>query len=119
MFYSNQPSEADSISLISNPGDVIVMGTDGLFDNMFDSQIVDVVNRSFERERLSSLAGKSSAALSGDIWIPEQSHCRKVAEDVVLKAKENSLNTRWYSPYAQKARAAGDLKTGLGGKTVS
>jgi protein phosphatase PTC7 len=37
------PADADRLSIPVLPGDIIVLGTDGLFDNMFDDEILQLV----------------------------------------------------------------------------
>ena len=39
--YFLRPSDADTATISIQKGDLIVMATDGLFDNMFQSQIVE------------------------------------------------------------------------------
>jgi len=41
---TNVPSDATRISIEVMEGDVIVTGTDGLFDNLYDQEIVEIVN---------------------------------------------------------------------------
>jgi len=40
---AERPDQADSIELDVEMGDFVVMGTDGLFDNLFDQDIVDIL----------------------------------------------------------------------------
>lgn len=41
---ANVPEDANTISFEMKEGDMIVMGSDGLFDNLFDGEILDIVN---------------------------------------------------------------------------
>jgi protein phosphatase PTC7 len=38
------PSDADDVRMEVREGDIIVIGSDGLFDNLFDYEILDIVN---------------------------------------------------------------------------
>ena len=39
-----RPSEADEFSILLKNNDIIIMATDGLFDNVTEKQILDVIN---------------------------------------------------------------------------
>ena len=41
LLFLHRPSDAETTTLPIQQGDVIVMATDGLFDNVFQDQIVD------------------------------------------------------------------------------
>lgn len=43
---TNVPSDAVDVSFEVQEGDIIILGSDGLFDNLFDSEILDIVNTS-------------------------------------------------------------------------
>ncbi|KAM7508918.1 hypothetical protein LguiA_019371 [Lonicera macranthoides] len=45
---TDNPSSADEMVVVVEPGDVIVAGTDGLFDNVFESEIEALVNVGLE-----------------------------------------------------------------------
>ena len=40
---SDSPSSSMRFELVVQPGDVLVLGTDGLWDNCFDEEIMNVV----------------------------------------------------------------------------
>ena len=44
------PSDADRLSIPLEPGDIVVLGTDGLFDNMFDDEILLLVNENTRKQ---------------------------------------------------------------------
>ena len=68
------------------PGDIIVMATDGLFDNLFMDRIMELVNNSRERENIALLLSSEA-----------------------FKASQDQLND---SPHALKARNAGFFYSG-------
>ena len=41
---ADAPEDADVYELDVEPGDVVVLGTDGLFDNMWDDQLAAIVH---------------------------------------------------------------------------
>lgn len=83
---SDHPSEGKSESLQLKVNDVIILGSDGLFDNIFDNRILEIVNQeifhiNFEKQksltqisrnivkRLTVEAKKLGETLQG-IWTP-------------------------------------------------
>jgi len=64
--------------------DILIVGTDGLFDNMYDKQITEIINP-FIKE-------------SDDILDTEL-----VAQIIAKQAEKLSLNTTWMSPFAKHA----------------
>lgn len=74
-------------------GDIIVVGTDGLFDNMHASEIVEVINRGTK----------------------EGSDPQHVACSIANLALYNSFDKYIDTPYARAARSAGHKHT-RGGK---
>ncbi|KAL7574607.1 hypothetical protein ACA910_002960 [Epithemia clementina (nom. ined.)] len=93
----DKPRDGTKLNIELMRGDTIVMGSDGVFDNLSDAEIVDLVTVSLDRPNVkpSYLAKK----------ISDQS--RKV-----------SLNGKAATPYAKQAKKNGDpdFADGVGGK---
>ncbi|GJP48681.1 hypothetical protein CLOM_g7965 [Closterium sp. NIES-68] len=81
----DSPLAADVYSLPVAPGDVVVMGTDGLFDNVFDSEVSSLV---------------AHALLRG---LPPQA----TAEHLAALARDRALDRFRLSPFARAAQEAG------------
>lgn len=80
----DDPAKADyNVHDIQN-NDILIVGSDGLFDNMFDRQITEII-APFVKE-------------SDEILDPEL-----VAEMIGKQAETLSLNTKWMSPFAKHA----------------
>lgn len=58
------PEDAAPFLFYAKPGDILVMGTDGLFDNMFDADIVTAVTALTKRK-----AGASADAIAAGLTI--------------------------------------------------
>jgi serine/threonine protein phosphatase PrpC len=43
-FWNDDPSEALTYNSYVKPGDIIILGTDGLFDNLFINDILNIVD---------------------------------------------------------------------------
>jgi len=89
-----QPSDADLANLELREGDKIVLGTDGLFDNLFDSEILEIVNSSTYN------LGKKNMIESIDIR-------ESIAEQLAKKAYEKSKNPCTSTPFSQHAKVHG------------
>ncbi|OIT38084.1 PREDICTED: probable protein phosphatase 2C 55 [Nicotiana attenuata] len=85
--HSNDPSVAEKISFQVKAGDIIVMGTDGLFDNVHDFELELVVNNGV------------------DSW--ESDAPDTLAWRIAQYALENSKNTELYTPYVRECSKAG------------
>ncbi|XP_019184557.1 PREDICTED: probable protein phosphatase 2C 55 [Ipomoea nil] len=87
------PTAAEKFEVKVKPGDIIVMATDGLFDNVHESELEDLVNRSGSDKKLMKLA-------------------RKIAR----YALKNSLNGNIDTPFSASTRIAGIDEHAIGGK---
>ncbi|KZV58159.1 putative protein phosphatase 2C 55 [Dorcoceras hygrometricum] len=81
---------AAELKLQMEAGDVIVVGTDGLFDNLFPEEIEAMVKVSLQRDDQPNV----------------------LAESLAKAALEKSLDTNCKSPYVAAAQAAGLVYTG-------
>ena len=81
------PKDAQEYTLKIQRGDIIIMGSDGLFDNVFDEDILDIVN-SFESKKRFNPQLVSDALLN---------RAREVAEDSRAR----------YSPFQERAKEEG------------
>lgn len=79
-------------------GDVIVVGTDGLFDNVFDETIVDLVS--------SSLSSASATDVNAQL--------EKAAKAIATTAHKLAADPRYRSPFA--VNALKNRRMFLGGK---
>lgn len=82
----DHPSVAFPQSHQVQKGDILVLGTDGLFDNLFDENIISEVE---------GYLAKSPFSAS------------EIAQKIALSAYKKSLDSKWPSPFALNARKAG------------
>ncbi|KAG1664775.1 hypothetical protein FOA52_013627 [Chlamydomonas sp. UWO 241] len=61
---ADDAGKAETALLVVRPGDVVVLATDGLFDNVFDDEVAQIVGRTVS-ERLAAPAPLSDAPYSG------------------------------------------------------
>ena len=87
---SDAPSDADAFSVSVRPGDVVVLGTDGLFDNVFADEAARMA---------------CAAAAAGE-------EPRAAADALAAFARARAGDTRAASPFAVAAQAMGYPYTG-------
>lgn len=87
----DNPNVACTQSHQVQKGDILVLGTDGLFDNLYDDKIIQEVE---------SLLTQSPFPAS------------KIAQNIAYAAYEKSLDPKWLSPFSQNARKAGYRSNG-------
>lgn len=80
------------IVLQVQPGDVIVGGSDGLFDNVFDEDIADVISRELN-------GGPQDASTATSL-----------AEKIAIIAHENGKSKTVKTPWAVESAAAGQVR---------
>eukprot|EP00210_Caulerpa_lentillifera_P004292 g4095.t1 len=83
--------DADGYKVHVEEGDVIIMGSDGIFDNIWDEGLEEIVEATLVR-------------------LPDRSECSAMAmaNAISLAAHRNALNPEFYSPWTDGAtRAAG------------
>ncbi|OAF64967.1 hypothetical protein A3Q56_07321, partial [Intoshia linei] len=86
---SNTPTDADNYKLGIELNDIILIATDGLFDNMFNIEIL---------ENLKSLNTNSTHLMQ---------HMQDVVNNIVKKAHSNAFDSEWMSPFAETAHQHG------------
>mmetsp|Transcript_4587 Transcript_4587/g.6977 ORF Transcript_4587/g.6977 Transcript_4587/m.6977 type:complete len:267 (-) Transcript_4587:619-1419(-) len=91
----DRPRDGTILTTKLVPGDVIVTGSDGVFDNLDDEQLLEIVNDP-------SLAGKAP----------------QTAQRIVAESRRISLDPEAPTPYAKLAKRNrySNYSTGLGGK---
>jgi len=80
---ADSPDTAINNSHLLKKGDIVVVASDGLFDNLYDRQIVKMVNQLKDRSE------------------------RTIAKELGHSAFNFSLNTKYNSPFSRGARKSG------------
>jgi len=63
---SDLPEHSQVIEIAVQPGDLVVVGSDGLFDNLFDDEIVDMTMRAHEPVTISQMIARKAYAVASD-----------------------------------------------------
>lgn len=80
--------DADKYKIQVLPGDILILGSDGLFDNMWNEDLVDLVD----------------TAMLG--LAPSEHASKTIATAVALAAHQNAANGNFRSPWTVGATAA-------------
>ena len=75
-------------------GDLIIAGSDGLFDNVYLNTIENLVNKQIKKTPY------------------KKPHLKKIADRLAQEAYHNSLNVNFHSPFAKEAKENNQLFEG-------
>eukprot|EP01135_Chromosphaera_perkinsii_P007642 Nk52_evm98s914 gene=Nk52_evmTU98s914 len=88
----DSPLDAQEGALQLEQGDIVILGTDGVFDNMYDAEILQQVQR--------------TSGDCGSVEKDPQKFCMKLAENVVNESRRLATDDKRISPFARSATAA-------------
>ncbi|ORE05292.1 protein serine/threonine phosphatase 2C [Rhizopus microsporus var. microsporus] len=88
------PKDADTKKFYLKNGDLILLATDGYFDNMYSEETLEIINAGME-----SIEGKDPDMVKATI--------RRLAKTLTEKARRQSLDPKRLSPWAKAAQAHG------------
>lgn len=101
------PREADIIRFPVVPGDIIVLATDGLFDNVDETEMLDITQKWMDKQAKSA---------SGSIVEPgDSAELNSLAKQLVNHAYELSMDTTRDGPFAVLAKE-NDINWTQGGR---
>lgn len=92
------PKDADTASIPVMPGDIVLLATDGLFDNLDLAEIVELVSQWEKEQFLSKGNDLRDPATNG------QASIDLLAKRLVERAREVSLDKERDSPFALLAK---------------
>lgn len=95
----HKPSDAEVMRIRANPGDLVVMGSDGLFDNLYDQDVLAMLHE-YVREVGRTDVLRMQAALDA------------AATDIVAKAVAVSQDRHAATPFAEKMLEGGYQHSG-------
>ncbi|KAL4528610.1 hypothetical protein Ndes2526B_g07275 [Nannochloris sp. 'desiccata'] len=104
---SNVPDDAHRYNVVVQPGDVIVMGSDGLWDNLWDHELEIVVAEELEKlgggGKFGGGGGGIKSAADGgivDLSYKGQQTVQALAVRLAKLASKHSKDSRYNSPFA-------------------
>eukprot|EP00603_Paraphysomonas_imperforata_P008408 CAMPEP_0114426742 /NCGR_PEP_ID=MMETSP0103-20121206/7963_1 /TAXON_ID=37642 ORGANISM="Paraphysomonas imperforata, Strain PA2" /NCGR_SAMPLE_ID=MMETSP0103 /ASSEMBLY_ACC=CAM_ASM_000201 /LENGTH=602 /DNA_ID=CAMNT_0001595729 /DNA_START=383 /DNA_END=2191 /DNA_ORIENTATION=+ len=97
-----QPVDADTASIPLMPGDVVVLASDGLFDNLEISEIIAIISEwEQEEEQVHGGSGDEEARVENSSY---DGRCQALARSLVVSARAASLSKDKDSPFALLAK---------------
>jgi protein phosphatase PTC7 len=108
----DQPAQGTKLNVELLPGDLCIMGSDGIFDNLSDRDVIKL---------LTSTPGFATL-IRGNAAVPDASTAQRLLKTACQKicdvARQVSLDATAVTPYAKEAKLQRDPQyaTGLGGK---
>jgi protein phosphatase PTC7 len=101
---SNVPGDAHRYSIAVQPGDVIIMGSDGLWDNLWDHELETVVAEELEKmvavEKTGDGGGTSDGSSSNLNQFTGQEQVQELADRLAKLAAKHSKDSKYSSPFA-------------------
>jgi len=108
LYFRDNPSDAYQATHQLQDGDVILLATDGFFDNVFSDEAVTIVNKELEDILISD-------KVMWDNNVEElTSRVRRLSRRLTDTARRFSMDPKRVSPFAQSAKRSGESR--LGGK---
>eukprot|EP00899_Mesostigma_viride_P009274 jgi/Mesvir1/18348/Mv14246-RA.1 len=101
--YSDFACDAEDITEALKEGDIIVLASDGVWDNMFDADIAELVMQELFRYEGRTKYTQTEA----------QQTAQRLADAIAEQASRNSLNPKYPSPYSLDAAAHGESDLSL------
>lgn len=101
----DSPQHADLYTFPVQEGDLVVLGSDGLFDNIHDHELCQLVALSLPRAEAKTGEGQLSA---GTAQVDPQGLAKGIAQAAFLRSQDPTLRT----PFSVHARDAGFFHTG-------
>ncbi|PAA82149.1 hypothetical protein BOX15_Mlig013244g1 [Macrostomum lignano] len=118
-----KPGECELYSIVLEPGDVVLMATDGLWDNLYQKTIEEIFRHAFQASRIKVSEPKTAAAAqptkstvdeSAEVETEASPPLEAASRILVDAATYLSAEQSYFSPFCQSAKDAG-LKY-VGGK---
>jgi len=63
---ADRPEHAQVTEVDVQPGDLVVLGSDGLFDNLYDDEIVELTSKAYEPVTISQLIARQAYTVASD-----------------------------------------------------
>ena len=109
VFWNDDPKTADTYQARVKLGDIVILGTDGLFDNLFLDDILDIVDQYMNAHfaglgvhKITNQSSDSSLDLSHSPLNFTQVHASELCKKLAAEARERSKSTSIISPFEHK-----------------
>ncbi|CAH1764660.1 22479_t:CDS:2 [Entrophospora sp. SA101] len=107
LYFKDKPSDAYQASHQLQDGDVILLATDGFFDNVFSYEAVAIVNK-----ELRNVINRDRTFYDSGNLDELRTHVKKLSRQLTDTARRFSLDSRRVSPFSQSAKKSGENRIG-------
>lgn len=98
----DEPSDAELYTFKAEAGDLFILGSDGLFDNLYDAELCDIINNDIPSTSLGGEAQACATPVAAAAGAPGDL-AKKLAEAASRKSACQTSTT----PFSESAKAAG------------
>lgn len=120
-FYKDQPSDADAYQFKCQKGDIVILASDGVFDNLYTHEIVKIISTYLAKEQkeLEQTLGYNHLRSGSVINCLDSFDAKDIAKKLAMKALKTSLSTDCTSPFGEKVNnllkssSPGEIKIGV------
>ncbi|QSL64372.1 hypothetical protein MERGE_001673 [Pneumocystis wakefieldiae] len=103
-YIKNEVDEADVYNHQLKHGDVVLLSTDGILDNLFFEGIERVVTKTLVEAGIWLKSGQNILPCEGNVSKDQLLVAAQVSRHLVVSAKKNAQNTKIDTPFALEAR---------------
>ena len=107
-YFADHPDDADNYHCQVMKGDIVLLATDGLFDNLYTKDIINIVNKYIMKEVKSiypcSWGNMEEITSTLQYFNTEDVHT--IARKLSAKAWLNALSPNFVSPFSQKMKSS-------------
>lgn len=118
-FWNDSPRDANTYKFPVKKGDILVMGTDGLYDNMYTKDIIRIVNKYVTKElkELNKVYPKCEAFSSMKDMVEcfDAKDASNIAKRLTMKAYQNSVSSTLTTPFGEKVNQLCKQRVAEGG----
>lgn len=103
-YYSDKPEDAEEYKWKLQRGDIILLATDGLFDNLYTKDIIKTATQFLKKHsRDLKISGcDPESEVSTIVHCLESCDADELARNLTLKAWKKSLSSNYLSPFGRK-----------------
>lgn len=120
---SDTPEMADLYDIKVQPGDLVILGTDGIFDNLFDQEISGLVSLAISpaeaaildpllKSAKTSIPCHPNAVVPPNLYPTTATSAKNVAKALAAAAFHRSQDPRARTPFGRQSKRAGTFLTG-------
>lgn len=101
-FWEDKPSQADAYEVEVQPGDIVLLATDGLFDNLFLKEILETVKAYCDEQNTKISQTENIFGFSHSFYDMDEEEAKELAVNLAKRAYFNSVSTSRLCPFGKR-----------------